>query len=94
MSEEQVLSSLQTIFAVKLPSASEKAPSENMDLPETAALLKLKSEQPESDKDQAIITKSGSETYNELISDILTEVLMNMAKGKIWFLIYLYSDSF
>ena len=86
MSEEQVLSSLQTIFAVKLPSASEKAPSENMDLPETAALLKLKSEHLESDKDQndqgAIITKSGSETYNELISDILTEVLMNMAKGK------------
>ena len=67
MSEEQVLSSLQTIFAVKLPSASEKAPSENMELPETAALLKLKSEQPESDKDQndqgAIITKSGLETY-------------------------------
>jgi len=85
MSEEQVLSSLQTIFAVKLPTASEKAPSENMDLPETAALLKLKSEQLESDKDQndqgAIITKSGSETYNELISDILTEVLMKMAKG-------------
>ena len=81
MTEEQVLSTLQTIFAVKLPQASETCPSANMDLPDTANLLKLKSE--EKDPNNGAITATKSlETYNELISDILTEVLMNMAKGK------------
>ena len=83
MTEEQVLSTLQTIFAVKLPQASETCPSANMDLPDTANLLKLKSEEKSDTNNGAITaTKSSLETYNELISDILTEVLMNMAKGK------------
>jgi len=42
MTEEQVLSTLQTIFGVKLPTASEKAATENMDLPQIADLLKMK----------------------------------------------------
>ena len=89
MTEEQVLSTLQTIFGVKLPTASEKAATENMDLPQIADLLKMKKSEEEKEQNQnneqqgAIITKSGLDNYNELISDILTEVLLKMAKGKI-----------
>ena len=95
MTEEQVLSTLQTIFGVKLPTASEKAATENMDLPQIADLLKMKKSEEEKEEqnnittDQnneqqgAIISKSGLDNYNELISDILTEVLLKMAKGKI-----------
>ena len=97
MTEEQVLSTLQTIFGVKLPTASEKAATENMDLPQIADLLKMKKSEEEKEqnnittdqnneqKQGAIITKSGLDNYNELISDILTEVLLKMAKGKISF---------
>ena len=94
MTEEQVLSTLQTIFGVKLPTASEKAATENMDLPQIADLLKMKKSEEEKEQNNittdqnneqqgAIITKSGLDNYNELISDILTEVLLKMAKGKI-----------
>ena len=92
MTEEQVLSTLQTVFGVKLPTASEKAATENMDLPQIADLLKMKKSEEENEENNittdqnnegAIITKSGLDNYNELISDILTEVLLKMAKGKI-----------
>jgi len=73
-SEEEVLSILQTIFAIKLPKASVEASNENLDLPDTAALQVLKTEQKEN--------LNHLEYYNELISDILTEVLSKMAKGK------------
>ena len=93
MTEEQVLNTLQTIFGVKLPTASEKAATENMDLPQIADFLKMKKSEEEKEQNNtidqnneqkgAIITKSGLDNYNELISDILTEVLLKMAKGKI-----------
>jgi len=90
MTEEQVLSTLQTIFGVKLPTASEKAATENMDLPQIADFLKMKKSEEEKEQNNtidqnneqgAIMTKSGLDNYNELISDILTEVLLKMAKG-------------
>ena len=94
MTEEQVLNTLQTIFGVKLPTASEKAGTENMDLPQIADFLKMKKSEEEKEQNNtidqnneqgAIMTKSGLDNYNELISDILTEVLLKMAKGKIQF---------
>ena len=94
MTEEQVLNTLQTIFGVKLPTASEKGATENMDLPQIADFLKMKKSEEEKEQNNtidqnneqgAIMTKSGLDNYNELISDILTEVLLKMAKGKIQF---------
>jgi len=94
MTEEQVLNTLQTIFGVKLPTASEKAGTENMDLPQIADFLKMKKSEEEKEQNNtidqnneqgALMTKSGLDNYNELISDILTEVLLKMAKGKIQF---------
>lgn len=76
MTNEQVLTSLQSIFGVKLPNASEEAPAESMDLPQTAELMKLKKAEGEEQSQQSF------ESYNELMSDILTEVMMNMANGK------------
>ena len=76
-SEEQVLSILQTIFGVKLPKASEEASSDSLALPDTASLLEMKMEDGQTISDHL-------EYYNELTSDILTEVLMQMAKGKLY----------
>lgn len=76
MTNEQVLTSLQSIFGVKLANAAEKAPAEHMELPQTADLMKLKNE-------ETIVQQQSFESYNELMSDILTEVMMNMANGKI-----------
>lgn len=72
---EQVFEVLQFMFGIKLPNASEKAPENHLDLPDTAALLKMKL----GDK----LTITSLEDYNELLSDILTEVMMKMAKGKL-----------
>ena len=87
MTVEQVFSALQTIFGVKLPFSCDKAPEENLDLPDTSSLLTLKLEDKKAidANSQAHATNTiplqTLEDFSELTSDILTEVMMSMAKG-------------
>ena len=73
VTEEQVLSSLQNIFTVKLPKSSESPAPEYLTLSDVTVVTSGKSFSPSLD------------SYSELISDILSDVLMNMAKGKMIF---------
>jgi len=75
VTDEQVLGTLQTIFAVKLPKAATSAPDSNLNLPDTAAFLALKTAENEESCPQDI-------DWKELISDILTEVMLKMANGQ------------
>ena len=75
VTHEQVLSNLQMIFSVKLPKAAVSAPDTYLDIPDTAEFMEQKTDE-EENKD-----KQKDCNYNELISDILTEVLLKMAKG-------------
>ena len=70
------MSALQNIFTIKLPKASERPGPEYLDLPDTAGFLQMKFQENSVDGKSSTL-----ESYNELISDILTEVIMNMAKG-------------
>ena len=75
VTHEQVLSNLQMIFSVKLPKAAVSAPDTYLDISDTAKFMEQKTDE-EENKD-----KQKDCNYNELISDILTEVLLKMAKG-------------
>lgn len=76
MTEDQVLAALQTIFTAKFPDNSEQACDQFMNLPETAQLLRMRREETEGSGQNL------DNYYQELASDILTEVLVNMANGK------------
>ncbi len=77
------MASLQNIFTVKLPNAATTSNSQPessssfMELPDTTAIMATRSE---GGGDQQ--APKTLDDYKELASDILTEVLMNMASGK------------
>ena len=66
---------LNIFFSVKLPKAATSAPDSNLNLPDTAAFLALKTAENEESCPQDI-------DWKELISDILTEVMLKMANGQ------------
>merc|ERR1711981_748608 len=68
VTDEQVLGTLQTIFAVKLPKAATSAPDSNLNLPDTAAFLALKTAENEESCPQDIDWK---ELINEMTSYLM-----------------------
>ena len=70
VTNELALSVLQNIFTVKIPNASEWPPDRYLSLPEASTFLSLTD-----------WSSSAQVDYNELISDILTEVMMQMNQG-------------
>ena len=70
MTHEQVLSVLQNIFTVKIPKSSESAPDRFLNLPEVSTFLSLSAFE-EGNKEAKI-------DYDELTSDILTEVMLQV----------------
>ena len=70
VTNELALSVLQNIFTVKIPNASEWPPDRYLSLPEASTFLSLTD-----------WTSNSQVDYNELISDILTEVMMQMNQG-------------
>ena len=73
MSECGVRGVLQTVFTVRLPSATAAATSDFLDLPDLSQIL----DERDREGDEPAISD-----YAELTSDILTEVLMIMAGGE------------
>ena len=79
VTEDQLRTSLQTIFRVQLPKSGQTAPPEFLALPDLAESLK-------SDDDKNVLLVANKEDvvvqdHGEMISDILTEVIMKMANG-------------
>ena len=74
MSHEQVLSVLQNIYTVKIPKSSEWPPPDRfLNLPDSSTFASLTAFE-EGNKEAKI-------DYNELISDILTEVMLQINQG-------------
>ena len=73
MTHEQVLSVLQNIFTVKIPKSSESAPDRFLNLPEVSTFLSLSAFE-EGNKEAKI-------DYDELTSDILTELMLQVNHG-------------
>lgn len=102
VTEEQVLTSLQTIFMVQLHGASVAPPPEFMALPDVVLTMKERTSSSKtngnttntangdddandnddfSKRTESTMTTKPATDYKELVSDILTEVLANMANG-------------
>ena len=72
MTEDQVLAALQLIFTARFPESSH-LDEHFVNLPETAQLLRMRREE--------FSGQSLENYYQELASDILTEVIVQMANG-------------